>query len=189
MIKLSCKSCGAKLELTDDTDRFICGSCGNEWLVNKSGGAIYLSEIKEDIKNIKINTGATKDNTEILAIEAKIRVLKKKEEDLKKQLAAASFPYLPTSSCLQYGCVGVVLIFLLIALWIYNLTIALTIALPIVVVVILILFYEKGKKDKEENTKLQQITKEDEKRRQELNKELQEIRTEISELEKKILKT
>jgi len=54
-IKLSCKSCGAKLELTEEIDRFVCAHCGSEWIVNRSGGIVYL-EIADDIKDIKEST-------------------------------------------------------------------------------------------------------------------------------------
>ena len=41
-ITLSCPSCVHKLQITDDIDRFACGACGNEHIVNRSGGDIFL---------------------------------------------------------------------------------------------------------------------------------------------------
>jgi ribosomal protein S27E len=41
-ITLSCPSCGHKLEITLDNDRFACAACGKEYLVEQSGGMITL---------------------------------------------------------------------------------------------------------------------------------------------------
>lgn len=49
MVKLSCRSCGAKLELTDDIDQFSCANCGTEWAVNRSGGIVSLRAVDEHV--------------------------------------------------------------------------------------------------------------------------------------------
>jgi DNA-directed RNA polymerase subunit M/transcription elongation factor TFIIS len=41
-ITLSCPSCGNKLQITDDIDRFACAACGNEYIVNRSGGDVFF---------------------------------------------------------------------------------------------------------------------------------------------------
>jgi hypothetical protein len=56
MIKLSCKSCGAKLELTDDIDRFSCAHCGSEWAVERGGGIVCLKPVVEKLEKIEIHT-------------------------------------------------------------------------------------------------------------------------------------
>jgi hypothetical protein len=41
-ITLSCPSCGHKLQINEDIDRFACAACGNEHIVNRSGGDVFL---------------------------------------------------------------------------------------------------------------------------------------------------
>ncbi|MCE1248088.1 MAG: zinc ribbon domain-containing protein [Firmicutes bacterium] len=67
MIKLSCSSCGAKLELTDDIDRFVCLHCGTEWLVNRSGGIASLKPVEEKLARLEKKTDKVVENTEIIA--------------------------------------------------------------------------------------------------------------------------
>lgn len=81
MIKLSCKSCGAKLELTDDIDRFACANCGSEWMVNRSGGVISLKSVEEKLGNIEVSVDEMTQSIKVLkAIEEARR-----EEELKQQ--------------------------------------------------------------------------------------------------------
>jgi hypothetical protein len=48
-ITLSCPSCGHKLQITSDIDRFACVACGIEHIVNRSGGIVTLKPVIEDI--------------------------------------------------------------------------------------------------------------------------------------------
>ena len=36
-VTLTCPSCGGKLEITEDVEKFACGNCGNEHIVNRRG--------------------------------------------------------------------------------------------------------------------------------------------------------
>jgi hypothetical protein len=72
LVKLSCKSCGAKLELTDDIDRFSCASCGSEWLVNRSGGIVSLKEAEESLKKIEKSSEGTERHAEVLANQVRL---------------------------------------------------------------------------------------------------------------------
>lgn len=88
MVKLSCKSCGAKLELTDDIDRFTCAHCGSEWLVNRSGGIISLKALEENLEKVERHTEATSKHTEIIADEIRIKRIREMipELHLKKMM-------------------------------------------------------------------------------------------------------
>ncbi|MEI6155577.1 MAG: hypothetical protein WCQ90_16000 [Deltaproteobacteria bacterium] len=79
MIKLSCNSCGAKLEVTEDIERFSCASCGSEWIVQRSGGIVSLKSVEEGIQAIS-------DSTEILAADVKIRKLQEMVNTLRVML-------------------------------------------------------------------------------------------------------
>ncbi len=88
MVKLSCKSCGAKLELTEDIDRFTCVHCGSEWLVNRSGGIISLKALEENLEQVERHTEATSKHTEIIADEIRIKRIREMlpELHLKKMM-------------------------------------------------------------------------------------------------------
>ncbi len=93
MTKLTCKSCGAKLELTDDIDRFSCAHCGNEWIVNRSGGIVSLKAVEEGLKKIVNHTEATAENTEIIADEIRMkRIIEKIEKLESKKKLISLFP-------------------------------------------------------------------------------------------------
>ena len=74
-VTLSCPSCGGKLEITPDIERFACGYCGNEHIVRRGGGIISLIPVAEDIKGIR--TGVDKT-----AAELAINRIKKEIEEL-----------------------------------------------------------------------------------------------------------
>lgn len=62
-ISLTCPTCGGKLEITPDMDRFACSHCGNEHLVKRSGGAVSLAPVEAGLK--KIQTGTDKTAAEL----------------------------------------------------------------------------------------------------------------------------
>ena len=80
MTKLSCKSCGAKLEFTEDVDRFSCAHCGAEWIVNRGGGIVSLKAVEADIHAISSDTA-------VLASAEKLKVLEEHQRGLSKSRA------------------------------------------------------------------------------------------------------
>jgi hypothetical protein len=62
-VTLTCPTCGGKLEITDDIERFACGYCGCEHVVRRGGGIVALIPIADDIKGIK--TGVDKTSAEL----------------------------------------------------------------------------------------------------------------------------
>jgi len=62
-VTLTCPTCGGKLEITKDIERFACGYCGVEHVVRRGGGIVSLIPIAEDIKDIK--TGVDKTAAEL----------------------------------------------------------------------------------------------------------------------------
>ncbi len=61
-VTLSCPTCGGKLKITNDIDRFACSHCGNEHVVKRSGGIVSLSPVVDGLKKIK--TGVDKRERE-----------------------------------------------------------------------------------------------------------------------------
>lgn len=55
-ITLSCPSCGGRLEITKDMDRFVCAHCGNEHVVRRAGGTISLAPVMEGLQKVQAST-------------------------------------------------------------------------------------------------------------------------------------
>lgn len=73
---LSCPSCGGKLEIPSDVDRFACARCGIEHIVERSGGMVSLAPVVDepyqvgtspDKKALEIATQTL--NTQLAALE------------------------------------------------------------------------------------------------------------------------
>jgi F0F1-type ATP synthase membrane subunit b/b' len=58
-ITLSCPSCGGKLHITPDIDRFACAHCGNEHLVKRTGGVVALQPLADSLSGLKHATERT----------------------------------------------------------------------------------------------------------------------------------
>lgn len=58
-VPLSCKSCGAKLEVYSDMERFACGYCGTEMIVQRRGGTVALKGVTEAIQRVQVGTDKT----------------------------------------------------------------------------------------------------------------------------------
>jgi len=58
-ISLKCQSCGGKLDVYEDMERFACGYCGSEMIVQRRGGTIALKLVQEAIKKVQIGTDQT----------------------------------------------------------------------------------------------------------------------------------
>jgi DNA-directed RNA polymerase subunit RPC12/RpoP len=52
-VTLTCPTCGAKLEVTADIDRFACANCGNEHLIKRAGGIIALTPLVESLRGVE----------------------------------------------------------------------------------------------------------------------------------------
>jgi primosomal protein N' len=63
LVTLSCPTCGGKLQITDDIHRFACSHCGNEHIVNRSGGIVSISPVVEGLS--KVQAGVDKTAAEL----------------------------------------------------------------------------------------------------------------------------
>ena len=79
---LTCPTCGAKLKITNDIDRFVCLYCGNEHIVKRDGGIVTLKPVIDGLQKI----GTSVDKT---ASELAIKRLKEEIMELKDQYALA----------------------------------------------------------------------------------------------------
>jgi hypothetical protein len=81
-ITLSCPSCGAKLEITQDIDRFACANCGQEHLVNRSGGIISLSPIVKAINQVGIGVDKTAAELGMVRLQKEIAYLQAQQAEI-----------------------------------------------------------------------------------------------------------
>jgi len=80
-ISLSCPSCGANLQITEDIDRFSCTHCGKEHIVKRGGGIVSVSPVVNGLKEVKVGVDKT-------ASELALTRLEKELSDLYVQLEA-----------------------------------------------------------------------------------------------------
>jgi hypothetical protein len=52
LVLLSCPTCGNKLEMTANVDRFACAACGNEFVIRRSGGTVSVAPLVAEIKDV-----------------------------------------------------------------------------------------------------------------------------------------
>jgi ribosomal protein S27AE len=83
-VTLSCPTCGGKLEITEDIDRFACGHCGNEHIVKRLGAIVSIEPVVAELRKIGYGTDRTASelainrlSKEISSIKANIQLLKK----------------------------------------------------------------------------------------------------------------
>jgi ribosomal protein S27E len=92
-ITLSCPSCGHKLQIAEDVDRFACAACGKMLIIDRSGGNVIVKPMLDGIT--KIQASEDKTDTE-LAIGRLNREISDLEEDL-RTIKAKDFKKMPQS--------------------------------------------------------------------------------------------
>ena len=74
-INLTCPSCGGRLQITNDLDRFACSFCGNELIVRRSGGTVSISPVIEGLKAVQTGVDKTASELAIIRIKKEIESL------------------------------------------------------------------------------------------------------------------
>lgn len=82
IITLSCPFCGHKLQITPEIDRFACAACGNEHIVNRSGGMITIKPVIESIRNLQIGVDKTASELAIVRLRNEIAALEERVSTL-----------------------------------------------------------------------------------------------------------
>ena len=77
-LTLKCLNCGAALQITPDMNRFACGYCGMEQLIERAGGTVALKAVSDAIARVQVGTDKT-------AAELAFRRLKEEQEEVKRQ--------------------------------------------------------------------------------------------------------
>ena len=113
-ITLSCPSCGHKLQITDDIDRFACAACGNEHIVNRSGGIVTLKPVIDSIKSVQVGVDKTASELAIVRLKEEI-----KQIEIELANIPPSVSYGSDSDCLGWIFI-IIMIFLVIVAIVIN---------------------------------------------------------------------
>jgi hypothetical protein len=74
-ITLTCISCGIKLEIPNDIERFACGNCGVEQIVKRTGSIVSLAPVSEGLTQIRVGVDKTASELAIQRLKDEIRNL------------------------------------------------------------------------------------------------------------------
>jgi len=75
VFSLTCPSCGGKLQITKDIERFACGHCGNEHIVKRSGGVLSLAPVVEGLRKVRVGVDKTASELAIRRLSEEIQQL------------------------------------------------------------------------------------------------------------------
>jgi predicted RNA-binding Zn-ribbon protein involved in translation (DUF1610 family) len=92
LITLTCPTCGAKLKVTDQIHLLACRNCGNEHMVVRDSGSMYLAPLAQDVRGIRV--GVDKTAAE-LAIVRLIKEISSTEAALRSAQAVEVDKWLP----------------------------------------------------------------------------------------------
>ena len=88
-ITLTCPSCGGKLQITTSMERFACEFCGNEHVVIRQGGVVYLKPIIETLQNIQVGTDKTVSELAIARLKNEIDEIEKVKKEIIDSISRA----------------------------------------------------------------------------------------------------
>ena len=74
-IGLNCSNCGATLDVYDDMERFICGACGTNLLVQRRGGTVRLTSVTEAIRKVQVGTDKTAAELALIRLNDELKVV------------------------------------------------------------------------------------------------------------------
>ena len=88
-VALSCPSCGGKLEITEDIERFACAHCGREHIVIRGGGIVSLTPLVEGLRKVEIGVDKTAAELALERIPKELEALLTEKNNL---LKASPYP-------------------------------------------------------------------------------------------------
>jgi uncharacterized protein (DUF983 family) len=74
-VTLTCPSCGGKLQITNDIERFACAHCGREHIVKRSGGVVALTPVVDALKKVEAGVDRTASELAIARLEQELQQL------------------------------------------------------------------------------------------------------------------
>ncbi len=86
-VTLTCPSCGSRLQVTNDLDRFACGYCGNELHVNRGGGVISLKPVMDGLDRVESKLDQNTEEIRRLRIVSEIDELQRSRASMLQTIA------------------------------------------------------------------------------------------------------
>lgn len=80
-VSLTCPSCGGKLQVSTTIDRFACAYCGNEHIVKRGDGIIFLQPVVEGLQKVQSGVDKTASELAIKRLMEEIVALKAEREE------------------------------------------------------------------------------------------------------------
>jgi ribosomal protein S27AE len=87
-VTLTCPSCGGKLEITPEIDRFACGHCGNEHIVRRGGGIISIVPVVEGLREVRAGVDRTASELAIIRLKQELAELNNTYTAYQREMAA-----------------------------------------------------------------------------------------------------
>jgi ribosomal protein S27AE len=82
-LTLSCPSCGAPLQVTDDIDRFACAHCGAEHVVKRGGGIVSLAPVVSVLRDVRAGVDRTASELALPRLTAEIAELEQHKKPIR----------------------------------------------------------------------------------------------------------
>ena len=89
-VTLSCPTCGGKLEITKEIDKFACGHCGNEHVVNRGGGIVSINPVDENIQLIARSTEKTASELAIARMKSEVEFMLERSKSIFDELKSTA---------------------------------------------------------------------------------------------------
>ena len=121
-ISLTCPTCGAKLKITDDMNRFACGHCGSEHIVKREGGAISLVPLVESEKGTNDGVDKTESELAIPRLEKEIKQFESVISGMRAKLQTEDYLLMATGFSSYTVLVGTVVSAMEGTLWSFGTT-------------------------------------------------------------------
>jgi hypothetical protein len=102
LITLTCPTCGAKLKLGQDIHLVYCTSCGNEHLVQRGDGSIYLAPMAANVAQIRTGVDKTAAELAIVRIEKELQTAVQEHDEIEntvRQLARNKADAITNNGC------------------------------------------------------------------------------------------
>jgi len=88
-ITLTCPTCGGKLQITSDIERFACTHCGNEHLVRRGAGVVTLAPVVESMDGLRRATDRTASEMALRRIKDELAAMEISRAEIEARLAQA----------------------------------------------------------------------------------------------------
>jgi hypothetical protein len=74
-VTLTCPTCGSKLKVTKQIHLLACAHCGNEHMVVRDSGTLYLAPLAKDVRQIRVGVDKTAAELAVVRLAKEIEVL------------------------------------------------------------------------------------------------------------------